>query len=379
MSGKPETRIAAARVAATAAFLCNGAVYATWVAQISITKERLGLSEGQLGLALLCSALGSIATMAVAGRLCGRWGSGRVTAAAFAGLCLSLPLLALSPSYATLGGALFLFGICMGSMDVAMNAQAAEVEAAMARPIMSSAHGFWSVGALAGASCGGFALDRGIPVAAYSAAVSVAMGALAFGAFPKFLGRSGPAGPRGPAFAWPSGATAWLGAVAFLALMAEGEISNWSTVYFHGERGVAQGAAAYGFAAFSLAMALGRLVGDRLVSRWGPVSVGRVSGLLAAAGLAGALAAPSAGISMACFALVGLGLANLVPLAFAAASRAPGQMGSNIAAVATVGYGGLLLGPPLVGFAAEATTLPFALCLVGLASLLAALLAGRLR
>lgn len=359
----PEDR--SARWSVSAIFLVNGTVFSSWVPHIPLVQERLGLSEGGLGLALLGMALGAIVAMPLSGWLIGHIGSRRIVAVSTVAFCLALPLPVLAPSPVALVAALVLFGVCNGGMDVAMNAQAVAVETAYGKPIMSSFHGLFSVGGLVGAGLGGMALAAEWVPRDHVLLVTLCAALVGLLALRGLRTEDRDASDRSPTFVRPTGPLVGLGLLAFLVLMAEGAMADWSAVYLRNALATGPGLAAAGYAAFSLAMAVGRLTGDRFVARFGSVALARGSALLAAISLGTALLVGHPLAAIVGFGCLGLGLSNLIPLLFSAAGRTPGtSTGTGIAAVATLGYFGLLAGPPLIGFAAELITLPGALGLL---------------
>jgi len=350
------------RLAIAAVFFTNGAVFATWIAQIPVVKGEHHLGDGRLGLVLLSMAVGSVVALPVAGWLIARWGSRVVTSAAALAFCLILPLPGISPNVALLAVALALFGACNGLLDVSMNAQAVALEARGPRPIMSSFHGLWSLGGVAGAAIASGSMALGIGAVTHMVGIMVGATAVVVGA----LGGLLPAAPRdadaGPVFVKPPPTLLGLGLLAFCGLLAEGAIGDWSAVYLLEALGATPSAAAAGFAAFSLMMAGGRFVGDRLSSLLGPPGLLRASGATAAIGLGAALLTGRPAVAIIGFGLVGLGLANVIPIVFSAVGRV-GDVppATALAAVATTGYGGYLAGPPLIGLTAHLTSLPVAL------------------
>ena len=326
------------------------------------------MSDGGLGGVLLAMAAGAIVAMPIAGVLVGLLGSRLVTVAAALALIGTLPLPILSANVPLLALALLVLGAANGTLDVAMNAQAVVVERRYARPIMSSLHALFSLGGLIGAGVAAVVMAAGVGTVAHLCVTSAVAGAAAAAAG-RWLVTAPPADrTRAPTFAWPSAAVLALGGLTFLGLLAEGAMADWSAVYLHDALATSGSVAATGFAAFSLAMAAGRLVGDRLVARFGAARVLRTSGALATLGLPVALAVGDPGIAIAGFAAVGFGIANIVPTLFRAAANLPGtSAGVSLAAVATTGYFGLLAGPALIGMVAELTSLPVGLGLVSLA------------
>ncbi|WP_374450069.1 MFS transporter, partial [Stella sp.] len=373
---RPVPRPVAARRATALVFFANGAGFGVWAAHIPLLKAGLGLSESELGMALLALAAGAVATMPATGRAIQRLGGVPTVATlalAFAGL-LALPPLA--PGLGWLMLACLAFGAANGGLDVAMNTHAAAVERAWRRPIMSSFHAFYSLGGLAGATAAGSAAAAGATPAAGMGGAALVLTALAAGAVP-FLRLPRPAGPPAPAVAVPPrGPVLRLGLLALLGFLAEGSLVDWCAVYMVETVGTGPAAGAAAYAAFSLAMTGGRLAGDRIAGRFGAAPTLAVSAGLAASGLGAAVALPHPVAAPVAFGLAGLGLANVVPLLFGAAARIPGVApGAAVAMVAVFGYGGALAGPPLVGFAAEWTSLRLALVGLAVAAAAVAMLA----
>ena len=355
-------------------FFVNGAVLASWVPHIPAVKSRHMLTDGALGLVLLSMAAGSVLALPVAGWLVGWLGSRVTTATAGVALCLALPLPVASPSIALLSLSLGLLGACNGLLDVSMNAQAAEIQQRLGRPIMSSFHALFSLGGVVGALLASGAMALGVSDMGHvgvSAAIALSAVALALQGLVAAQRESDHAGPG---VARPAGALVTLGILALLGLLAEGAVADWSAVYLHDTLGSSPSTAAVGFAAFSLTMAAGRFTGDALVGRLGPSRVLRGSSTVAAVGLAAALLVGHPAIGVVGFALVGLGIANIIPVLFSAAARVPGvPPASALAAVASTGYLGFLAGPPLIGVVAEAAGLAAGLGLVSVACTIIAL------
>jgi MFS family permease len=368
----------AARMAVLGIFFLNGFGFGSWAVRIPAVQEKLDLGEGLLGLALLGIAAGSLVSMPLAGGLVSRLGSRPVVGATGLGFFLALPLLAWSPSLALLVPALAFAGASGGSLDVSMNAHAVAVEKGQGRPIMSSFHAAFSLGGLAGAAVGGAVAAWGVGVAPHLAGVS----ALSLAAFALAYLRMLPADEDrgesgGPAFARPTRALAGLGVISFCVLLGEGAMADWSAVYLKGTLGTGPGFAAAGFAAFSAAMVAGRLLGDRVTARFGPVVLVRAGAAISAAGLGISLAVAHPAAALVGFACAGLGFSIIFPTALSAAGRTQDSAtGPAIAAVATAGYFGFLVGPPSIGFVAEGVGLGGALFIVVALSAAIVVLAG---
>ncbi len=352
-------------------FFANGCLMGTWVSRVPAVQDRLGIGHGALGLALLSMAFGALLAMPVAGQCAARWGSDRISRIAGLLYFALLPLLALSPGLGVLAACLFCFGAAHGALDVAMNAQAVEAEKVSEKPVMSRFHALFSLGGLAGAMGGGWLAGAGVSPVLHFAAAALLLSVAAFVlAFPPLLAPMvldsslSRIGQNGRPARWvkPPGALIAVGVLAFCVMLGEGAMADWSAVYLRRETGAGEGLAAAGYAAFSLTMAIGRLAGDALSTRFGPVPLVRISGLLAGCGMATALLSGQTLLSLIGFAAVGLGFAAVVPQAFRAAGQTPGMaVGPALATVTTMGYFGFLVGPALIGFAAEAFGLRWAL------------------
>jgi MFS family permease len=386
VSATTETALRRAHAATALVFFVHGAAIATWVPRIPAIKERLGLTEGSLGVALLGIAVGALVTMQLVGPLLARYGSRPVArVAAFANAALLLaPALAWNLPSLLVG--LGLFGVSIGLLDPAMNAHGVVVEQRRGRPIMAGLHSMWSIGGLVGAVTAGLAARAGWDPLLHFAVASAVLATVAALATRELLPAAvdavgvpaaGGQGHRGGAAASRWGrAVLLLGLIGFCSFLAEGTAADWSALYLR-DLGASPGAAAAGFAAFSLCMAAGRLVGDRLTSRLGPVRLVRDGSLVAAGGLGLGVVAGNELVAVAGFGLLGAGLAAVVPIAFSAAGNLGGPGGVGIARVASLAYLGTLAGPPAVGFTAELISLRFALLIpVALCVLIAACAGG---
>lgn len=366
-----------ARLAVCAIFFANAVLYANWVSRIPAIREGLGLSDGQLGTALLGLAVGALCAFPLAGWAIGRFGSKAVTVTALLVMCAALPLTALANGLWTLALALWLLGAGNGATDVAMNAQAAEVEKGYARPIMSSFHALWSIGGLVGAALGGVIAARGVTPALQFTLASGGLALITLLAATRLLSIP-PEGPGGPVFARLPRALLAVGLITFCAALAEGAMADWTAVYLRG-LGAPEGTAVAGYVAFALAMIAGRLSGDVLKARWGAPRLALQGGLIATLGLTLALLIGTPWAAFLGFACVGWGASTIFPMAFSAAAASGVNPGIALAGVATLGYTGFLVGPAAIGWVAEASTLRLALGVVALLCALLALLSGSLR
>jgi predicted MFS family arabinose efflux permease len=345
-------------------FLINGFVTASWVSHVPGRALELEASPGALGLALLCMALGSIIGMSGAPRAAGRFGAGRAAWVAGIVYALLLPLPLTAWSVPTLGCTLLAFGIVNGMMDVTMNTAAAACEISLGKAVMASFHGWFSIGMVVGVLAGAGAIAVGLSPLGH-AAITISLAALLLA-----TGLPGQAPQRATSDDQPAQRVRLerrvylLASLAFVCLFLEGSMADWAGI-LAAKFGAGPALAPMAYAAFTITWAGGRFLGDRLIERIGDIAVARVGGLLTSAGVGLALlTATPVGVACGC-ALVGLGLANTVPILFrAAATTDPTGHGAGLALVTGVGYFGFLVGPPLVGFTAEAVGLPRAMLLV---------------
>ncbi|MEU6523997.1 MFS transporter [Streptomyces sp. NPDC046924] len=375
-------------------FLLFGASLGAWTSRIPDVKNRLDLTDGLLSVALLAFSVGAIAGMLVLGRFSDQLGSKSVMvpAALLEGLLLIPP--AYVGSLTTLVVALFLFGLTHGTLNIAMNANAIHVQSAWGRPIMSSFHAVYSVGGFLGAAMGGLLARHHVGTGATFVAVGVSVLLLAcWGALwtlPEASPAATPSVKTSIASAEETTASAktstarlhliLLGVLAMCALVGEGTAADWSAVYMHDDLGSSADTAAGAFAAFSILMTVGRLVGDRLAARLGQVRLVRVSSVIASVGMLGALLVghPAAGIIG--FACLGAGMSCIAPQVYSAAGqRDPARAGTALALVVSLGYTGFLIGPIVVGAVSTVTGLPTALGVPALLVLCVALGASALR
>jgi len=381
------------RVAVSLLFLLYGIILGSWTSRIPAVKHAIGLSDGQLSVALLAFAAGAIIGMQAVGRLVDRFGSRRVmlpVALVDGGMLLGP---AFAPNLPLLVLALLGFGAVHGTLNVAMNANAVEVQRAWQRPIISSFHAVYSIGGFIGSAVGGLFARAGFgPGVTFAAVAGLVVLGVAWSARWAY---SPPAGERARSDVGEEegggalgsrrergvpATVLFLGALAFCCLVGEGAAADWSAVYLHDNLGTSAGFAASAYAAFAVCMTAGRLVGDRLTAALGPVRLVRACGVLASAGLAAGLAvnAPIAGVVG--FGCLGAGLSCIVPQVFStAANLDPARAGEAIARVSSIGFIGFIVGPILIGGAAELVGLPWALGIPVVLVLAVAVAAAALR
>ncbi len=357
-----------ARTATAAIFLLNGFGVGSWAVRIPAVREALSLSDATLGLVLLATALGSLVSMPLIGRLCALYGSRRVTLIISVLFAMALPLPALAGRIEFLALGLFLYGATNGGLDVAMNTQGTTVERAYQRPILSSLHAFWSTGSLLGAAAGGVLTGLGFSPATHLEIVALTIG-IGFLIASRFLLRGdGQAATETPARLQLNLGLLALGGVAFCALFSEGAIGDWAALYLKDDLGVDEGLAASGFAVFQLSMAAFRFAGDTLRARLGDARVVFLSGMIAAVGLGFGLIVHQLWAALIGFALTGVGVAVIFPAALGLVSKLnSAARGPAIAWVSAVGYAGFLVGPPLIGLLSEVTSLRIGLAVIAVA------------
>ena len=367
----------AARIAVGALFFINGFAFATWVSRIPEVQRALGLTPALLGAALMGLGVGSFVAMPVAGWLIAGTGSRRVVAVSALACAALLAPLAFAADAVTLGVALGLFGAAMGAMDVAMNAQGVELEHRVGRPILSGFHALFSLGGMSGAASGGVIAAAGLSVPAHFGIMATLLAVIAIAVVPSLLEAPPPAPGAPGSRLRMSPALVGLSVLAACFFISEGAMADWTPVYLSSVLGSSDGIAAAGYAVFSAAMTIGRLSGDWLTVRVGRVRIVRTGALLAAAGLSAALLIGTVPAALVGFVCVGAGFSVAVPLVFSAAGRLDSRSaGPGLAAVTTAGYLGFLAGPPVIGFAAQAFTLPLALALIVALAVVGAVLAG---
>ncbi|OWQ85014.1 MFS transporter [Roseateles terrae] len=364
------------RLAVRLAFLVAGFGVACWAPLVPFARHRLAIDEGALGALLLCLGLGSVSAMVMAGMISARYGTKALIVASGLGMALVLPLLSVLSTPLTLGVALAVFGACLGSLDVAMNVNAVEVEKQSRRPLMSGFHALYSVGGFAGAGFMTLLLSLDFEPLHATLLGGVLMAAAMLMAWPYLLITA--SASHGPLFVAPRGIVLLLAALAGVTFLVEGAVLDWSALLMTSTNLVSTAHGGLGFMLFSVAMTVGRFTGDALVSRLGDRTTLIAGGLLGALGVAVVILAPVAALAAVGFVMVGLGASNLVPVLF----RRAGQQSAMppafaVAAVTTTGYAGVLLGPALIGFIAQGVGLSTAFWLLAGLLCLVPVSAGR--
>ncbi|MFG2602240.1 MFS transporter [Streptomyces sp. NPDC048514] len=377
----PGRNLAGLRAAITAFFALDGFIFAGWVVRIPDVKHQTHASAGGLGLALLGVSAGAVLTMTLTGRLCRRYGSHPVTVVCMVVLALSVALPPLTHSAAALGTVLLLFGAAYGGVNVAFNSAAVDLVAAVRRPIMPSFHAAFSLGGMIGASLGGLVAGALSP-ARHLLGLTL-IGLLVTAIAGRTLLRHEPPAPADPGPASGAagggagarrpgsrGLVVVFGLVALCTAYGEGAMADWGALHLQQDLAASAGTAAAGYACFALAMTAGRLTGSVLLARLGRARTVIMGGTVGAAGMLLGSLAPSVWAALIGFAVTGIGLANLFPVAVERAGALAGP--SGVAVASTLGYGGMLLGPPAIGFMADWFSLPTALTSVAALAAVAA-------
>jgi MFS family permease len=367
-----------ARVGTFLTFALGGLLCGIWVARMPALSAKFGIGSGEVGIVLLVWGVAAIIAMQALRGIIARAGSRAVLRIAAPLAAGTAGLVAVAPTYVLLLVAIALFGMAFGIMDVSMNAQASVVERAHGRPLMSGMHAGWCVGAMSGGLLGsltaalGMSFTQAVLAAAVIALPSASLVATTYLPDPADADPAGPAAERGRRIRLPR-VVYLIGGLAFVAFMAEGAIADWSGLLLHDELSASETVAALGYPLFELAMLGGRLVGDRLRLWLGTTRLLALSGLGTAAAVSGVLLAPSTPVALLGFVLTGAMICTVVPtMVSLAGTAAPGRSAASVAQVGAMGYGGLLLGPIVIGFIADRTSLRTGLGIVVVLALLIA-------
>jgi MFS family permease len=366
----PARSLSRAALATGAVFGLSGGVGASWVSRIPAIRDQLDVRPGPLGLALLCTGAGSLLTMPTTGRACHRWGSRRVIAWSALGVCIFVALLPHAPSVVVLGLLLLGYGGCYGAWDVAMNVHGSAVERAAGRPWMPRYHAGWSAGAIVGASVGALAAQVGLSASAHLALAGVFTFAAVLVSLRAFVDERSYVDPSEAVTRHASVRSlltrrlVLIGLITLCGTTVEGAAADWLALHLRDDVETTAAVAAAGYAVFSVAMAVTRFCGTWFIDRLGRVGALRLAGLICAIGIAITATASITAVALVGTVLWGLGTALVFPAAMSAGGETRGRPSDAIAAVSTIGYGGFLLGPPLVGLLADASSLGHALLIL---------------
>lgn len=369
-----------ARIGVSVVFAVCGAAFATWAARVPAVQERLGLSTGQLAVGLFGLAAGSVAALLFAGPMIAKIGSRPGVVIGAVVICSGLPMVAFAPGFVAFIGALVVVGVGNSLLDVSMNAHAARVEDEYGRPIFAGFHAFWNIGGLAGSGVAALMATWHVPLSVHFSCAGGLLLLLALWATSTSFLTGADRGQGEAAFALPSRALIPLGVIAFCGFVAEGTVNSWSAVYLSDVTAAPAALASLGYFAFSITMIAVRLVADRIVLRIGTVLFIQVVTAVAVLGFALVFAAPVPVVGIIGFAVVGLGVAGIVPIAWSVAGRKqPESPGRAIAAVAACGYLGFLVEPVFIGSLTKLVGLQWAIAGAGVLTLAVFFLAPTLR
>ena len=368
------------RVATSVFFFIAGLTFSTWASRIPDIQLKLRLSEAGLGAVLFALPAGLMVSLPLSGWLVAKFGSKKLMLSGALLYPLTLVLLSIAPSVLVLVGGLFLFGMFGNLINIAMNTQAVGVENLYGRSIMASFHGLWSIAGFSGAALGTLFVSGGFSPVIHFSAICLLSFVLVAIAYSFAMPHDSNAGGKTKMFVKPDRELWIVGIIAFCCLLCEGAMADWSGVYF---KKVVEAPAAYatlGYLAFTSTMALGRFTGDWLVTKTGVITMLRISGVMIASGLILAIIFPALVTATIGFLLVGYGVSSVIPIVYGVAGRSKTMPPSTaLATVSTIGFLGFLIGPPLIGFVAEATSLPWSFALVALLGSGTALLSGKIK
>lgn len=377
-----------AKNATKAIFLVCGLGMSSWAPMVPYAKERLGLNDADLGLLLLLLGAGAIVMMPVSGILAHRYGTRIVIWYAAIIMAITLPTLLIISSPIWMGLAIFIFGSAIGTVDVAMNAQAVQVQNSSGKPVMSSLHGLFSVGGLFGSLGIGFLMKMGLSPVTAAVSIAVLLIIIVLWKYKDLFDvgtekqliqefSSESANVKTKGFSWLKGSVIFLGLMCFSVFLSEGAMLDWSALFLTENKGINAELAGLGYAAFSIAMATMRLLGDKIVSRFSGKTVVIGGSVIAASGIFLAILSPWLVTSLIGFVLLGVGAANIVPVFFSEGGRIKNVPATiSIPAITTIGYAGQLAGPALLGFIAHQFSLNWAFAFIGGLMLLVAIAYG---
>jgi MFS family permease len=366
------------RIAVSAMFFFMGFIFASWASRIPVYKNQFHLNEAELGTVLFMLPLGSFIALPFAGWSVDRFGSRIMGVISTSGYGLALYALSQTQTSFSLSVMLFIFGFVGDTVNISMNTQALDLQTAYRRPILSSFHALWSLGALSGALLGGWTLKTQIDTEMHFLMVAIAVGALCFWSWFYLMPHDGRKEKGKKLLALPDRSLLVIGAVCLCCTLCEGAMADWSALYYNQVKVDATTISTTGFTAYVLMMAMGRFSGDRLVMAMGYRKVLILDGIFVAGGMALALALKQPWLVIAGFGLVGFGVSTVIPIAYTAAAKSETMKASvALAAVSTIGFTGFLIGPPLIGFIAHEIGLRAALALVILLGIVIIVLARR--
>jgi MFS family permease len=367
------------RIAVSTYFFIAGFTFASWASRIPDVKTTLQLGDAQLGAVLFSLPVGLMISLPFSGYLVARFGSRRIVIITALLYPLTLTVLGLAPTVWLLCAALFVFGFWGNLFNISFNTQAVGVEALYGRSIMASFHGLWSLAGFSGAALGTLMINfQFSPFTHFCVVCGLAI-LLVLISFKHTLPDVENNNSQ-PIFARPDSSILKLGLIAFGSMVCEGTMFDWSGVYFQKVVSVPLAYTTLGYVAFMSSMASGRFIADWVVTRIGVKKVLQISGTVICTGLLVAVIFPSILPATGGFLLVGLGVSSIVPLVYGLAGKSKTMLpGVALAAVSTIGFLGFLIGPPLIGFIAGASSLRWSFTLIAMIGLATAILATRVK
>ena len=366
------------RIAVSSLFFLSGLCFSSWAARIPSIQRDLHLSDAGLGTVLLALPIGLMVSLPLAGWVVAKFGSRIIVISAAILYASTLPFIGFAKETWQLMAVLFMFGLGGNLLNIAMNTQGVGVEAIYGRSILASLHGTWSLAGFTGAAIGTFMISQNIPPYSHFLMISGAAFLIVFGAWSFTLATDSNSSIDQPIFARPDKSLINLGIIAFCCMICEGAMFDWSGVYFQNVVKAEPAWIGAGYTAFMSTMAAGRFVADWLVTRFGIKKILQMSGIVIAAGLSIAIVLPDIATSIAGFILVGAGVSSVVPLVYSAAGKSKKvSPGVALAAVSTIGYLGFLIGPPVIGFIAQASSLRVSFILIAVLGLTTTLVASK--
>lgn len=362
-------------LAARLIFLAFGIGISCWAPMVPFVKRSIGLDDAGLGVLLLMFGIGALGTMPLSGWLVQRMGSRRLTLVSGMLMAMTLPFLTFVSSSIVMGFILFLFGATTGALNVSINSQAVEIEKNSQRVLMSGFHCFFSAGGLLGAVIVSALLEYGAPLPFCGVFVALIVACLILTQCKNLLPKSSDSAvvPIQQKFNFFDGKVLFLGFLCFIAFMSEGSMLDWSAEFLLSSLHYQPAAAGIGYALFALAMTFGRFFGDRAINRFGALTIFQAGSFIAASGFIMTVYIPATFgyVQLLGFIFIGLGASNIVPILFSAAGKVPSASSSQaLSVITTIAYTGMLMGPAVIGFVAQAFTLSFAF--TGIAFLLVA-------
>jgi MFS family permease len=366
------------RIAISSLFFLSGLCFSSWASRIPSIQEQLKLNDAGLGAILLSLPIGLMASLPLAGWLVAKFGSRIIVISSAVLYALTLPFIGFAQQSWQLVAVLFIFGLGGNLLNIAMNTQGVGVESIYGRSIMASLHGIWSLAGFTGGAIGSFMISQHLSPYFHFLIVSGIALLILLCAWSYTLTADTNSHTDQPIFVKPDRSLLNLGAIAFCCMICEGTMFDWSGVYFQKVVKADPDWIGAGFTAFMSTMAAGRFVADWLVTRFGIKKILQASGVVIATGLSLAIVYPGVAVSMAGFILVGAGVSSVVPLVYSAAGKSKKvSPGVALAAVSTIGYLGFLIGPPTIGFIAQASSLRFSFLLIALLGLTTTLIASK--